>query len=369
MFAGVVVYLFSDAIWSVKTSQDGWYRIDGVPEGSRFFSCYAPGFHRHWSIIDIPPGELLRKDIALIPICRIAYDPAAPTTDDVLTFDVVVAPLAGAVVSASWDFGDGSTASDDPAAHQYLMPGTYAVSVTACGEAGPCTTCTTEVTVGQGANLPPVCEITHDPTDPKTDEMVTFDANAYDPNPWGVIVSHEWDFGDGSIGSGDPAAHVYGEAGTYTVCVVVTDDEGEQATCCTQVTVTLPCECDVEIDRIHCKMPAAGHIGQCKRGQIGARNMSYTEPCDVVLRVTDNAGAVIFETTRTIGPGRRIRVRFEHCYTADEIGRNLWTWEVWPADCYELTPWNNVHLRSVNVQPGVRSSTTNWLPLWRLWRR
>lgn len=116
-------------------------------------------------------------------------------------------------------------------------------------------------------------------------------------------------------------------------------------------------------------MPAGGHIGQCKTGQIGARNRLLTESCDVVLRVTDNARDVVFETTRTIGPGRRLRVRFEHCYTADEIGRNLWTWEVSPAECYELTPWNNVHLRSVNVQPGVRSATVNWSPLRRLWRR
>jgi len=71
----------------------------------------------------------------------------------------------------------------------------------------------------------------------------------------------------------------------------------------------------------------------------------------VVLRVTDNARDVVFETTRTIGPGRRIRVRFDHCYTADEVGGNLWTWEVWPVDCGEQTPWNNVRQRKVIVHP------------------
>ena len=115
-------------------------------------------------------------------------------------------------------------------------------------------------------------------------------------------------------------------------------------------------------------MPAAGHIGQCKTGQIGARNRSFTEPCDVVLRVTDNAGNVVFETVQTIGPGRRLRVRFEHSYTADEVGRNLWAWEVSPVECNELTPWNNVHWRRVNVQPGVRSGSTV-LSHWRGLRR
>ena len=98
-------------------------------------------------------------------------------------------------------------------------------------------------------------------------------------------------------------------------------------------------------------MPAAGHLGQCKTGQIGARNNSFTESCTALMRVVDNAGNTVFETVQTIGPGRRIRVRFQHCYTADEIGRNLWTWEVWPVECDEHTPWNNVHQRKVNVHP------------------
>jgi hypothetical protein len=67
--------------------------------------------------------------------------------------------------------------------------------------------------------------------------------------------------------------------------------------------------------------------------------------------VTDNAGNVVFETVETLGPWRRTRVRFEHCLTPDEIGRRNWTWEVWPVACEELTPWNNVFRRKVNVHP------------------
>ncbi|KPJ62253.1 hypothetical protein AMK68_05160 [candidate division KD3-62 bacterium DG_56] len=196
---------------------------------------------------------------------------------------------------------------------------------------------------------------------------MTCNANASDPNPWGEIVCCDWSFGDGCTDSGDPAAHTYADDGTYTVCATVTDDQGGQATCCTRAVVTYPCECDVAIDRTHCKMPAAGHIGQCKRGQIGTRNMSLTESCDVVLRVSDNSGVVVFETTRTLAPGRRLRVRFDHCYTADEVGKNLWTWEAWPVECGERTPWDNVHLCEVNVQPGARRSIVNRPPVSRLW--
>jgi hypothetical protein len=60
---------------------------------------------------------------------------------------------------------------------------------------------------------------------------------------------------------------------------------------------------------------------------------------------------VVLETVETIGPARSLRLRFDHCYTADEVGSNPWTWEVWPADCGERTPWNNVLRRRVIVHP------------------
>jgi len=63
----------------------------------------------------------------------------------------------------------------------------------------------------------------------------------------------------------------------------------------------------------------------------------------------------VFETIETIGPGRRMRVRFNHCATADQVGKWPWTFEAWPAECNEDTPWNNVHLRRVIVRPGVRA--------------
>jgi PKD repeat protein len=305
----------------------------------------------------VPRDTNERQDIFVHdrgPACDITYTPSSPTSDSVITFDSGAADGDGAVVSVDWDFGDGATATGDPVAHEYTMPGTYLVTVTICDNAGYCTNCALDITVEKGENIPPVCDVTYEPLAPMPGQDITFNANAYDPNPWGEIVSYEWDFGDGYGATLDPATHAYSDKGDYTVCVIVTDDQGGQTTCCTQVTVTA-CECAVAIDRTHCKMPAGGRVGQCKTGQIGARNRSFTEPCNVVLRVTDNVGNVVFETIETIGPGRGIRVRFEHCYTADEVGRNLWSWEVWPIECTELTPWDNVRWRRVNVHPGVRS--------------
>jgi DNA/RNA endonuclease G (NUC1) len=53
----------------------------------------------------------------------------------------------------------------------------------------------------------------------------SFDASAsVDPN--GSIVSHAWNFGDGSTGEGANVTHVYAQDGEYTVTVTITDDDG-----------------------------------------------------------------------------------------------------------------------------------------------
>ncbi|MBO8180402.1 MAG: PKD domain-containing protein [Archaeoglobus sp.] len=76
-----------------------------------------------------------------------------------------------------------------------------------------------------GANQPPVANFTYSPSYPEEGDTVTFDASAsYDPD--GSIVSYNWNFGDGSIGSGQTVQHVYSQAGTYTVTLNVTDDSG-----------------------------------------------------------------------------------------------------------------------------------------------
>jgi len=198
--------------------------------------------------------------------------------------------------------------------------------------------------------LPPTCWVTYDPSAPTTDDVVTFSAGAADP--YGAVTSVDWDFGDGATATGDPATHQYAMPATYAVTATVCNGRGFCQSCGIEITVGSSCSCDVAIDTQHCKLPAAGHVGQCKSGQIGAKNDSLSAQCAVVMRVTDNAGNVVFESDPImIGPGRRLRVRFEHCYTADEVGKNRWTWEVWPVHCAEQTPRDNVYRRKVNIHP------------------
>ena len=56
----------------------------------------------------------------------------------------------------------------------------------------------------------------------------------------GTVAASAWDFGDAGTATGTTASHTYAAAGTYTVALTVTDDDGATARTQRTVTVTAP---------------------------------------------------------------------------------------------------------------------------------
>jgi PKD repeat protein len=85
-------------------------------------------------------------------------------------------------------------------------------------------------------NLPPIADFIYSPTFPYVGQAVTFDASDSSDMD-GTIVSYEWDFGDGLMGTDVVTIHTYESAGTFTVTLTVTDDLGATDTLQQEITV------------------------------------------------------------------------------------------------------------------------------------
>ena len=59
-------------------------------------------------------------------------------------------------------------------------------------------------------------------------------------DPDGTITTYQWDFGDGSTGTGATPTHAYSAIGTYTVTLIVTDNSGSRNSAQTTANITNP---------------------------------------------------------------------------------------------------------------------------------
>jgi hypothetical protein len=136
----------------------------------------------------------------------------------------------GVVASYAWNFGDSTTGTGVKPSHTYAASGTYTVSLVVTDNNGATSTQTTvPVTVVVPANVPPTAAIG---TPSCTNLACTF-SGAGSSDPDGTVASYAWDFGDGTTGTGVAPAHTYAVDGTYTVSLVVTDNQGAASSAAT----------------------------------------------------------------------------------------------------------------------------------------
>lgn len=158
------------------------------------------------------------------PIADFSFSPSEPTAQDAIQFIDMSSDSDGTIVSRDWDFGDGSSSTNQNPVHKYADDGAYTVSLTVTDDDGVTDTTSKAIVV---ANAGPIATFSFLPTHPQVGDEVTFDASA-SADPDGIIVQYEWDFGDASsqTASTPVVQHTYDNVGRVIVKLTITDDDG-----------------------------------------------------------------------------------------------------------------------------------------------
>jgi PKD repeat protein len=118
----------------------------------------------------------------------------------------------GVALSYAWNFGDGSSSTSANPSHTYVSAGPYTVTLTVTDACG---------TVDVTTSAIDICQ-TVIPNFTNTFSGSTFTFTA---QPAG-LSNYDWNFGDGSTGSGLNVTHTYSSIGTYYVTLNCTDTCG-----------------------------------------------------------------------------------------------------------------------------------------------
>ena len=118
----------------------------------------------------------------------------------------------GVALSYAWNFGDGSSSTNANPSHTYASAGSYTITLTVTDACG---------TVDITTSAIDICQ-TVIPNFTNTFSGSTFTFTA---QPAG-LSNYNWNFGDGSTGSGLNVTHTYSTIGTYYVTLNCTDTCG-----------------------------------------------------------------------------------------------------------------------------------------------
>ncbi|RKY78469.1 hypothetical protein DRQ07_07595, partial [candidate division KSB1 bacterium] len=125
----------------------------------------------------------------------------------------------GTVTQWLWDFGDGSTSTEQNPQHVYQNPGTYSVSLKVTSASG--SSSTEEPSYITVLYPPPVADFSAEPVSGLKPLTVNFKDKST-----GDIETFYWVFGDGASSTEQNPVHTYNLSGQYSVALTVTGQGG-----------------------------------------------------------------------------------------------------------------------------------------------
>jgi hypothetical protein len=125
----------------------------------------------------------------------------------------------------AWDFGDGSQAAGMQAAHAYMNPGSYRITLTVRDAVGNIARDTSQVDVSARLSSAMLSLVVS--SHAVAGQPVVFAALPLDENA--DVLNYSWSFSDGQSGIGPRTAATFPLAGMYVASVTVTNDRGAVA--------------------------------------------------------------------------------------------------------------------------------------------
>ncbi len=176
------------------------------------------------------------------PVAAFEFSPQNPLMGETIYFVSTSTDADGSIDSYQWSFGDGKPGSILPnPTHDFPRDDEakeYQVVLTVTDNHGSMAGVAQTVSFAIKEEVPLAADFVFSPTDPGPGDPVYFNAEA-STGPDEDNLAYDWDFGDGKDhGEGKTTEHEYTGAGTYTVTLILTDnDSGDTANVSKEVTV------------------------------------------------------------------------------------------------------------------------------------
>ncbi len=177
------------------------------------FSSYLADYYDE---LELVPDQHLEIEFDFSPTAAFSVDKTQVLLDTLISF---TDESGNSPTGWQWDFGDGSSSTEQHPTHSYTTTGSYTVSLTASNAYGSDLLERTDyIDAGGGV---PVVSFSVDRTVVPMDTLISFtDESENSPTNW------LWDFGDGSSSTEQDPTHSYTTVGTYPVSLTASNGYG-----------------------------------------------------------------------------------------------------------------------------------------------
>jgi PKD repeat protein len=159
------------------------------------------------------PGYIV---VGVAPIAQFDAHYAFATVPTKVTF--VDNSMGSTPMTYQWDFGDGSSSTEQNPSHVYTLRGMYTVKLTVTNQFGSSSEIKKDyISIGMG----PKAEFAATPANGNVPLSVLFTDKSQ-----GQVATWEWDFGDGKRSNEKDPVHTYWTSGVYNVILTVSNEYG-----------------------------------------------------------------------------------------------------------------------------------------------